>query len=439
MVRMTILRYNYRITCEDSKVHRNAIRCLGVCYKSANLMIERCNEDLRSGRKVDLQSAYTWATRDAKKTKALAYLRKASSVAVQQACNDVRLAYMRFFGKKSKPPRFRRYSDPRSARFVGTAFKVEGNRLYLANIGWATFRMSRPLPSAPTSATLILETDGKLYVSFVVELSEALLPKAGADCGIDVGMRRYATIASAKPDDSVEIYAVASLATLVQKSEKRQRRLEKRLARKRGPNRKAKVTASRNWKKVRRQLSKAQLKQRRIRRDAIHQLSHRLTRDHDLISIETLNVKAMAKQLGRSVQRNPIGGLLREIEQKAKRRGRSVVHASPFFPSSKTCSSCRSVYKGLQRNTKAWTCPSCGASHDRDGNASVNLLRLTGRMAVPRDTRELMPCSVRLHRTPPSQEGGLRGRLRASAVSTVEVGAPHGEGTCAGDGVRSQA
>jgi IS605 OrfB family transposase len=185
--------------------------------------------------------------------------------------------------------------------------------------------------------------------------------------------------------------------------------------------------------------SKVQLKQRRIRQDAVHQIAHEITRDHDRIVIETLNVKAMGcrakgdgssrKRLGRSIQRNPIGGLLQTIEQKAIRRGREVIKAERFFPSSKTCSSCGEVHRGLKRGDEVWTCPSCGTTHDRDGNAPVNLVRL---MAVPRDTRELMPCSTYLRRMPPSQEGGPRTRLRASVVSTG-AGPVHGEGTLRGD------
>ena len=433
------LRYNYRIEPEDQQVRRRALRCLGTCWKVANLMIGRCFDDQRDKGRIDLSEAYAWATRDVKKTKELSWIAKTSAVALQQAGNDVRTAFKKWFAKEADRPRFRKYTDPRSARFVGTAFKVQGERLYLANVGLLKIRLSRPLPSIPSSVTLIQETDGTLHVSFVVTVNEVPLEKTGVDCGVDVGITRFVTIASADLDDGVSVRYIENLKSLTLKAEKRQYVLEKRLARKSGPDRKKKKRASKNWKKVRRQLSKIQLKQRRIRQDVVHQIANTITRDADQIVLETLNVKAMTrrtktgsrKRLGRSIQRNPIGGLHRAVEQKAVRRGRELLRADRFFPSSKTCCFCHEVFQGLGRGDATWICPSCNAHHDRDGNAAVALLHLTGRMAVPRDTRELMPCSPHPRRSPSSHDDGPRTRLRAS-VSTG-VGPLHGEGTLRGD------
>ncbi|MDR3163939.1 MAG: transposase, partial [Synergistaceae bacterium] len=42
-----------------------------------------------------------------------------------------------------------------------------------------------------------------------------------------------------------------------------------------------------------------------------------------------------------------------------------------FYPSSKTCSSCLHVLPELSLNVRDWTCPKCGAAHDRDINAAI--------------------------------------------------------------------
>jgi putative transposase len=70
------------------------------------------------------------------------------------------------------------------------------------------------------------------------------------------------------------------------------------------------------------------------------------------------------------------------LEYKAKLYGARVVVADRFFPSSKTCSHCDSVKQTLSLATRTFVCNDCGASVDRDENASVNLEVLAASSAV---------------------------------------------------------
>jgi len=113
-----------------------------------------------------------------------AWLAEAPSVALVQACQDARRAYRNWFdslsgrrkGRKVGHPRFRRKHGRQSIRLTRNGFGVRGGRLYLAKVGEVRVRWSRPLPSEPSSVTVIGEPDGRYYASFVVDRDPALLP-----------------------------------------------------------------------------------------------------------------------------------------------------------------------------------------------------------------------------------------------------------------------
>jgi len=62
------------------------------------------------------------------------------------------------------------------------------------------------------------------------------------------------------------------------------------------------------------------------------------------------------------------------LEYKAEFYGREVIKINRFFPSSKLCSCCGEKMESMPLKTREWTCPSCGAHHDRDVNAASNIL-----------------------------------------------------------------
>jgi putative transposase len=111
-----------------------------------------------------------------------------------------------------------------------------------------------------------------------------------------------------------------------------------------------------------------------IRLDALHKLTHRLTREFGAIGIESLNVAGMVRNrnLSRAVSDMGFYEFKRQLLYKASWRGVEIVEADRFYPSSKTCSACGLVADSLPLKIRVWTCP-CGAHHDRDVNAAINL------------------------------------------------------------------
>ena len=111
-----------------------------------------------------------------------------------------------------------------------------------------------------------------------------------------------------------------------------------------------------------------------------------LTNDQFSIDgIEDLNVRGMVKNRppARSIADMGFFEFRRQLEYKTAMRGGQVVVADRFYPSSKTCSSCGHRLEALPLAIREWTCPECGAIHDRDVNAAINLKNKAVSSTVP--------------------------------------------------------
>jgi putative transposase len=178
----------------------------------------------------------------------------------------------------------------------------------------------------------------------------------------------------------------------------RLRRLSRTLSRK--------VKGSCNRAKAKLKLAKLHARIANIRRDNLHQLSTCITRRFHTIGIEHLNVKGMMgnRHLARAVADMGFYELRRQLEYKAAWRGGHVVPVDRWYPSSKLCSCCGYWLEALGLDVRQWTCPGCGASHDRDVNAAINLRNMAvssiasacgGEGAGPTRERRVKPAPVK--------------------------------------------
>ncbi|MGD1699654.1 RNA-guided endonuclease TnpB family protein [Dapis sp. BLCC M229] len=78
------------------------------------------------------------------------------------------------------------------------------------------------------------------------------------------------------------------------------------------------------------------------------------------------------------------GEIVRQLEYKADWYRRKLIKIDRYFPSSKRCSNCGHVVEKLPLNIREWDCPECGSQHDRDINASINILRMGTRVSARR-------------------------------------------------------
>ncbi|WP_143021966.1 RNA-guided endonuclease InsQ/TnpB family protein [Nonomuraea maritima] len=304
----------------------------------------------------------------AKKTPERAWLSDVSAVVLQQALADLNTAYRNFFasltgkrkGPKIAPPRFRSRKDNRQAiRFTKNArFAITpGGKLRLPKVGDVPIRWSRDLPAEPSSVTVIKDASGRYFASFVVEMAGRPLPEVAPEVGIDLGLTHFAVLSDGRKVDNPR---------LLRRTERRLHKAQQALSRK--------DKGSANRAKAKLKVAKAHARVADARRDFAHKLSTQIIRDNQAVYVENLSVRGLARtRLARSVHDAGWSQFVNMLEYKAKRYGRTFAKIDRWFPSSKLCSACGMVAESMPLNIRSWTCP-CGAVHDRDVNAAINIL-----------------------------------------------------------------
>ena len=271
----------------------------------------------------------------AKRTPERAWLAEVSSVVLQQALADLNTAYRNYFaslnGKRKGPkvakPRFRSRKNHRQAiRFTANArFHVLPNgKLRLPKIGDVPVRWSRPLPSEPSSVTVIMDSAGRYFASFVIEATPAALPATGSTVGIDLGLSHFAVLS-----DGRKIAAPKFLRRAERLLKRRQRELSR------------KQKGSRNRDKARLKAARAHAKVADARRDFHHQLSTALIRDNQAAAVEDLAINGLARtRLAKSVHDAGWSSFVGMLEYKARLYGRQFHRIGRFTPTTQTCSTC---------------------------------------------------------------------------------------------------
>jgi putative transposase len=115
---------------------------------------------------------------------------------------------------------------------------------------------------------------------------------------------------------------------------------------------------------------------RNIQDDYFHKISLELIQKYDNICLETLSIKNMLKnkRLSHSIHEASWYKFITLLKYKSEWYDKKFIQVSNRFPSSKLCNKCGWKYKDLTLNIRKWTCPECGTKHDRDINASINIL-----------------------------------------------------------------
>ena len=273
-------------------------------------------------------------------------------------------AFKRFFKGESKYPQFRKKGVNDRFSLSNDQFKLKLKKdkpfIQIPNLGLV--RMTEHLRyNGKILSAKVFTKGGKWFVSVAVELSETTkpLPKTNKSVGIDLGITSLAMLS-----DGTKIQAPKPLKNKLKKL----RRLNKSLSRKqKGSNNRAKAKTK---------LSRLHYQISCIRKDFLHKLSTNLVKKFDVICLENLNIKGMVKNRKLSRAINDLGfyELKRQLIYKANQWGKSIKELDRFYPSSKTCSCCGVKLDELPLSVRNWTCPNCNTNHDRDINASINIL-----------------------------------------------------------------
>ena len=284
---------------------------------------------------------------------------------VSKCCSETAFAnlgkaYKNFFDRRAKYPKFKKKGIHDSFGLNNLNFHIDEKHVKLAKM--SPMRMAEPLrfEGKIMSGTVSRVAD-KWYISIAVEVRRDLtLQKTGKFVGVDLGVKDIAITSDgckfANP-------------RWIQKSEKKLKRLNREMARRQ--------RASKRRERTRMRLARQNDRVANQRKDWLHKITTYLVRKYDVIALEDLNVRGMVKNhnLAKAITNVSFGEFNRQIEYKAQMYGKQIYRVDRFFPSSKTCSNCGCVQEKMPLHVREWTCPDCGAHHDRDINAATNLLR----------------------------------------------------------------
>ncbi|WP_413812962.1 RNA-guided endonuclease InsQ/TnpB family protein [Streptomyces sp. OE57] len=318
---------------------------------------------------------------EAKRTPERAWLGEVSAVVLQQSLRDLDAAYQNFFDslKDKRPrtgePRFKTRKDTRQAvRFTANArwFITPSRKLRLPKIGDVPVRWSGTLPSVPSTVTVIRDSAGRYFASFVVETGpEAALPETSHEVGIDLGLGHFVVLSNGTKVDSPRF---------LRRAEKRLKKAQRALSRK--------EKGSKNRDRARRKVARIHARVADARRDFHHQLSTRLIRENQAVAVEDLAVNGLARtRLAKSVRDAGWSAFVAMLEYKAARYGRTFVRIGRFEPTSQVCSQCGAKDGPKPLHIRLWTCRACGTVLDRDINAAVNVAKAAGLAVTAREAQ----------------------------------------------------
>lgn len=291
------------------------------------------------------------------------WMLEVSKNAPQMAIMQLGRAFENFFAKRARYPTPRKKGRHDRFTLTNDQFRVEDKRIRIPKLGWVRMRETLRLAGHIVSTT-VSRVAGHWYASITVDMPDGLpLPPAenqGA-VGVDLGVKTLATLSSGEAVDGPKA---------LRSSLKKLRRLGRALSRK--------VKGSRNRTRAKLKLARLHARIANLRRDRLHQFTTGITRQFHTIVIEDLNVKGMLgnRSLARAIADMGFHELRRQLEYKAARRGGHVVVAHRWYPSSKLCSCCGYQLEALALSVRQWRCPGCGALHERDVNAAINLKNL---------------------------------------------------------------
>lgn len=290
----------------------------------------------------------------------------------QQNLKRLELAWDRWIkpdklGKRAGRPRFKKKGEMRSFTFPrincpkAGVNKIDNGILTLSKIGSMPVIMHRPFPEGFSlkTATIVKKADG-WYVAVCLEDDSVPTPKlidqVKSAVGVDLGLKVFLATSNGEFIDVQQHY---------RKTQKHLARQQKRLAKK--------CQGSKNSEKQKQKIACIHQRIARKRQDFHYNVAHKLVKDYDLIAVEDLNIKALAKtRLAKSIYDVAWGKFLTILEAVALRSGRHFVKVNPHS-TTVNCSGCGTkVPKTL--SIRLHQCPKCSLELDRDENAAINIL-----------------------------------------------------------------
>ena len=319
------------------------------------------DEDFEKGNKTGYSQTSAMPT-ELKKCEDFAFLKVVDSIALQQSLRDLDRGFVNFFQKRAAHPTFKsKHAPHQSYRTInqGDNVRIVGKSIKLPKLGFVKIRQSMEVGKI-NNVTIERTPTGKYFAVLNVEFEPQLRQNNGDRIGIDVGIKEFYSDSNGNVVSNPK-YLEKSMRKLIREQRKLSRR-EKN---------------SNNRKKQRVKVALVHEKITNQRNDFLQKQSTMLIRENQTICIEKLKVKNMMRnhKLAQHIASVSWSKFFDMLTYKAIWYGNTIVKVPTMYPSSQTCSCCghkNPLVKNLA--VRVWECPHCHALHDRDTNASINIL-----------------------------------------------------------------
>lgn len=304
--------------------------------------------------------------------KELIWLKDVDKFALTNSIYNLDTSYQNFFRKikqgiaKAGFPKFKSRHNNRfsyTSNFTNNNIEVNftENKIKLPKLKSVEAKVHRSFDGKIKSATISKTPSGRYFVSILVDTQMIALPKVDKNIGFDLGISEFLI-----DNDGNKVSNPKNLYKYEWKLAKLQRKLSK------------KQKYSNNRDKMRTKVARLHEKISDTRKDFLHKLSSQIINENQIIVSEDLNVSGMVKnhKLAKAISDVSWSEFTRQLEYKADWYSRDYIKIGRFFPSSQLCSDCG--FKNIEikdLSIREWTCGNCGSYHDRDINASRNILQ----------------------------------------------------------------